>query len=70
MRIPFLFSSVVVGAILLSACGQSGSLHLTSDPKYDQRAKYLLYPHPWQKQQHPSNAEPAHIESSEQTTKP
>lgn len=36
--------------VLLSACGQSGALQLASDPNYDQRAKYLLYPNPLQKQ--------------------
>lgn len=39
----------VLGAMLLSACGQSGNLQLTSDPNYDHRAKYLVYPNPLQK---------------------
>ncbi len=29
---------------LLAGCGQSGNLQLTSDPNYDKRARYLLYP--------------------------
>lgn len=31
-------------SVALSACGQTGALQLPSDPNYDQRAKYLLYP--------------------------
>ena len=27
-------------------CGQTGALHLPSDPNYDKRAKYLLYSQP------------------------
>lgn len=46
----FLAISTVLMSILLSACGQSGTLQLVSDPDYDQRAKYLLYPNPLQKQ--------------------
>lgn len=32
-----------VGSMMMVACGQSGALQLPSDPKLDQRAKYLLY---------------------------
>lgn len=46
----FLAISTVLMSILLSACGQSGTLQLVSDPEHDQRAKYLLYPNPLQKQ--------------------
>ena len=31
-------------SVALSACGQTGALQLPSDPDYDNRAKYLLYP--------------------------
>lgn len=43
-------SLMLSSMVLLSACGQSGALQLASDPNYDQRAKYLLYPNPLQKQ--------------------
>lgn len=29
---------------LLVACGQSGALMLPSDPNYDKRSQYLIYP--------------------------
>ncbi len=35
--------SLLLGSMLLSACGQSGALQLASDPNHDKRAKYLLY---------------------------
>mgnify|MGYP003618813700 CR=1 FL=1 len=35
--------SLLLGSVLLSACGQSGALQLASDPNHDKRAKYLLY---------------------------
>ena len=34
---------VLLGSSLIG-CGQSGALQLPSDPNYDKRAKYLLYP--------------------------
>lgn len=34
---------------LISGCGQSGALVLPSDPNYDKRSHYLLYPNPEQK---------------------
>lgn len=52
----FLAISTILMSILLSACGQSGTLQLVSDPDYDQRAKYLLYPNPLQKQVKPVDA--------------
>jgi predicted small lipoprotein YifL len=36
--------SLAVFSLALSACGQTGALQLPSDPDYDRRAKYLLYP--------------------------
>jgi hypothetical protein len=35
--------SLLLSGAALTACGQSGALHLPSDPNYDKRAKYLLY---------------------------
>lgn len=34
---------MLASCVFLSACGQSGALHLPNDPNYDKRAKYLLY---------------------------
>ena len=55
--IPMLKAFCVFGAcclsLALSACGQTGALQLPSDPDYDQRAKYLLYP-----QQAPDQSQP------------
>ena len=42
---------------VLSACGQSGALMLPSDPNYDKRSQYLLYP----------NVEPKAVPSAEST---
>lgn len=64
----FLAISTVLMSILLSACGQSGTLQLVSDPDYDQRAKYLLYPNPLQKQVKPvetSNAPQSQQQATE-----
>lgn len=36
------FNMVLINAVLLSACGQTGALQLSSDPNYDHRAKYLI----------------------------
>ena len=44
MRRVICLISLLSSSILLSACGQSGALQLPSDPNYDKRAKYLLYP--------------------------
>jgi predicted small lipoprotein YifL len=35
--------SLLLSSIILTACGQTGELHLPSDPNQDKRAKYLLY---------------------------
>ncbi|KHF75788.1 Lipoprotein [Acinetobacter sp. neg1] len=35
--------SLLLSSIVLTACGQTGELHLPSDPNQDKRAKYLLY---------------------------
>lgn len=49
-RFPQLMTvSVLLSSVLLTACGQSGALQLTSDLNYDHRSKYLLYPNPLQK---------------------
>ena len=45
MRLVVCYISVWVTATLLAGCGQSGALQLPSDPNYDKRARYLLYPH-------------------------
>ena len=34
---------LLMSALFLTACGQSGALHLPSDANADKRAKYLLY---------------------------
>ena len=34
---------LIVAAVLVTACGQSGALHLPSETNADQRASYLLY---------------------------
>ncbi len=43
MRLILCFSSVLVTTLLVG-CGQSGNLQLPSDPNYDKRARYMLYP--------------------------
>lgn len=42
-RVICCISVLVLGSSLIG-CGQSGALQLPSDPNYDKRAKYLLYP--------------------------
>lgn len=44
MRRAICCISVLVLGSSLIGCGQSGALQLPSDPNYDKRAKYLLYP--------------------------
>ena len=66
--------SILLSGAALTACGQSGALHLPSDPNYDKRAKYLLYRNKEQKQvvQQDEQAEQS-VESSAaqpQTTSP
>ena len=41
-------------ASVLRACGQSGALVLPSDPDYDKRSHYLLYPDAEQKTVQPA----------------
>ena len=36
--------SLLVTSSVLVACGQTGALQLPSDPNYDKRSKYLIYP--------------------------
>lgn len=42
-RVICCISVLVLGSSLIG-CGQSGALQLPSDPNYDKRVKYLLYP--------------------------
>ena len=42
-RVICCISVLVLGSSLIG-CGQSGALQLPSNPNYDKRAKYLLYP--------------------------
>lgn len=45
---------LIVGlTMILSACGQSGSLMLPSDPNYDKRPSYLIYKKNKQQTQQP-----------------
>ena len=44
MRLVICYISIVSSTLMMSGCGQSGALQLASDPHYDKRAKYLLYP--------------------------
>lgn len=46
--------TLLTAAGLLSACGQSGALMLPSDPNYDKRSQYLLYPNVEPKSAQPS----------------
>lgn len=43
MRHILCFTSVLLTTLLVG-CGQSGNLQLPSDPNYDKRARYMLYP--------------------------
>lgn len=52
----FCVLSVCCLSLALSACGQTGALQLPSDPNYDHRAKYLLYPAPAASQSQPVTA--------------
>lgn len=51
---------VLLSAVLLTACGQSGALHLPADANADKRAKYLIYP----------DAPAQHKQTKETTTAP
>lgn len=44
MRSVICCISILATTLMMSGCGQSGALQLTSDPNYDKRAKYLIYP--------------------------
>lgn len=46
MRNLVLFSLIATLFTSLVACGQSGALMLPSDPNYDKRSQYILYPNP------------------------
>ncbi|MDG9859892.1 lipoprotein [Acinetobacter ursingii] len=48
--------SILLSGAALTACGQSGALHLPSDLNYDKRAKYLLYSSKDAEQQAQKNA--------------
>ena len=58
-RVICCISVLVLGSSLIG-CGQSGALQLPSNPNYDKRAKYLLYP----------NVESGQKAASVQTTEP
>ena len=64
--------SLLLGSVLLTACGQSGALQLPSDPHYDKRAKYLLYSNKDAEQQAKHHAAETQEKSSasEPTTSP
>lgn len=51
MRLVICYISLLATGFALVGCGQSGALQLPSDPNYDKRAKYLLYPNVDSKQQ-------------------
>ena len=51
MRLVICYISLLATGFALVGCGQSGALQLPSDPDYDKRAKYLLYPNVDSKQQ-------------------
>lgn len=62
-----LCSAGLLLATLLVGCGQSGNLQLPSDPNYDKRARYMLYPNvdaasPAQKQQSQAASEVSEIQ--------
>lgn len=58
----FICTFAILAVSTLSACGQSGALMLPSDPNYDKRSQYLLYPSVEQK------TATAPSKSSEQTS--
>ncbi len=61
MRLVICCISVWVTGFALVGCGQSGALQLPSDPNYDKRAKYLLYPNVDSKQQSSNKQEAASV---------
>ncbi|WP_151794489.1 LPS translocon maturation chaperone LptM [Acinetobacter soli] len=46
MRRFICYTSLLTMSLAMLGCGQTGALHLPSDPNYDKRAKYLLYSQP------------------------
>jgi predicted small lipoprotein YifL len=61
MRLVICCISVLATGFALVGCGQSGALQLPSDPNYDKRAKYLLYPNVDSKQQSSNKQEAAPV---------
>lgn len=61
MRLVICYISLLATGFALVGCGQSGALQLPSDPDYDKRAKYLLYPNVDSKQQ-PEQKETAPVQ--------
>jgi len=51
MRIVLCSMSLLASSWILVGCGQSGALQLPSDPNFDKRARYMLYPNPVSKSQ-------------------
>ena len=60
---------VLISSVLLTACGQSGALHLPSDVNADKRVKYLIYPDTpaQQKQDKETTTAPAEVSNSNPT---
>ncbi|MDM1285209.1 LPS translocon maturation chaperone LptM [Acinetobacter indicus] len=61
MRSVICCISLLTASFVLVGCGQSGVLQLPSDPNYDKRAKYLLYPNV-DSEQHPEEPTPAPVQ--------
>nr|WP_111883915.1 lipoprotein [Acinetobacter sp. CFCC 11171] len=61
---------VLASAVLLTACGQSGALHLPSDANADKRAKYLIYPDTPAQQKQEKQAAPVATESELSNSNP
>ncbi|MBV6551946.1 LPS translocon maturation chaperone LptM [Acinetobacter soli] len=61
MRRFICYTSLLTMSLAMLGCGQTGALHLPSDPNYDKRAKYLLYSQP----QSDKTSTPDHSASSQ-----
>ncbi|OTG79103.1 hypothetical protein B9T33_12955 [Acinetobacter sp. ANC 5054] len=62
--------AVILSAVLLSACGQSGALHLPSDANADKRAKYLIYPDTPAQQKQKKEADKVSAETESSNSNP
>ncbi|MCU4577344.1 LPS translocon maturation chaperone LptM [Acinetobacter courvalinii] len=60
--------SLLLSSIVLTACGQTGELHLPSDPNQDKRAKYLLYKNEATQAKTSSNVNTDEVEQDSQAT--